>query len=386
MYSISRFQQVMKALPRAWFQQAVQRHQGDRHAKGFTCWDQLVTMVYAQFSGCTSLRELEAGFNQHANQHYHLGTRAVRRSTLSNANARRSPQIFEETLRVLIAQCGRTLRGESKQMLYLLDSTSIALPSRGQQAFGGHASAHGNHGVKLHVLYEANSAAVAHQSITPANVNDIEEAKRLVIEPGAIYVFDKGYCNYNWWHSIERQQARWVSRFRRDARLTFQAERPLEGEAILRDSVVTFTLKRPRGGHVNEHTGQMRRIEVARPGEAPLVLATNDLDSPASRIAELYKKRWDIELFFKWIKQHLSIGRFMGTSANAIRIQLLTALIAYLLVLLLKKSTQSKTTLWMMLAEIRSGLFHRPQTEESYWRKQRAQQAFIHAAQPSLFI
>ena len=124
---------------------------------------------------------------------------------------------------------------------------------------------------------------------------------------------------------------------------------------------------------------------MERPDDAPLVLATNDLSSPAEQIARLYKRRWQIELFFKWVKQHLQIGRFVGHNENAIRIQLLTALIAYMLVLLLKKATQFKGSLWMLLAQLRACLFQRPRTEQSYWRRRRAQQARIAAVQPQLF-
>jgi putative transposase len=124
---------------------------------------------------------------------------------------------------------------------------------------------------------------------------------------------------------------------------------------------------------------------VARPDAAPLVLATNDLTSAPEEIAQLYKQRWQIELFFKWIKQHLQIRRFVGQTENAVRIQLLTALIAYLLVLLLKKATNFPGSLWMLLAQLRSCLFQRPSTELSYWRRRKARQAYLDSVQPPLF-
>lgn len=188
------------------------------------------------------------------------------------------------------------------------------------------------------MLFDVNGAAVAQARITPANVNDITEARKLPIEAGAAYVYDKGYCNYNWWHQIDQKGARWVTRFRRDARLSYLDEQ-IAGGPILRDSIVAFALRTPRGGHRNSYSTPLRRIEVARPGAAPLVLATNDLTSPAEEIAALYKRRWQIELLFKWVKQHLQIRSFVGHNENALRIQLLTALIAYMLVLLLKHSS-----------------------------------------------
>lgn len=364
----------------------MRQYAGDRHAKGFTCWDQLVAMVYAQFSGAASLRQLEAGFNQHVRHHYHLGTGPIRRSTLADANAKRNPQVFAETLRLLIEQAGRAVRKQREELLYLLDATSVALIGPSRQAFGSHPSAHGNHGVKLHLLLQANSQTVAQCSITAAHVNDIQEGKLMRIEPAATYVFDKGYCDYNWWQSIDERGARWVTRFKRDAALKYEHELAIEQPSIiLRDSVVRFAHRRPRGGKVNAYTKPLRRIEVARGDKPPLVLATNDLSSPAEEIAQLYKARWGIELFFKWIKQHLTIKRFLGRSANAIGIHLLTALIAYMLVVLLKQTSQFKASLWMLLAELRAGLFERPRTEQSRWKRQKKHDELVRFVQPGLF-
>jgi putative transposase len=388
MHSISRIQQILKAVPRRTFAQAVADHQGDRHVKKFTCWDQLVAMLYVQLAGADSLRQLEAGFNPQVNHHYHLGTGCVRRTTLSDANKKRSPLIFAQLLQALIAQAGRAARAQREELLYLLDATTVGLPGRCKE-LRGHASAHGNHGIKLHLLLDADNAAVAGASITAANVNDVTEGQKIEIEPGATYVFDKGYCNYNWWHSMEQKKARWVTRWRRDAALKVVSERAVNADQseVLRDSVVAFALPIPRGGHRNSYSGaQLRRIEIARPDDVPLVLATNDLVSAPEEIALLYKRRWQIELFFKWVKQHLQIGRFLGANENAIRIQLLTALIAYMLVLILKKATQFKGSLWMLLAELRACLFQRPRIEQSYWRRRRSRQAFIAAVQPELFL
>ena len=384
MFSISRIQQVLQAVPRAEFDRIVKRHQGDRYSKGFGCWQQLLAMVYVQLSGATSLRQLEAGLNAQAAHHYHLNARCVRRTTVSEANARRSPLIFAELLQALIAQAGRSVRREREELLYLIDATSVELPPRAAHDLRGHASAHGNHGLKLHVLFESHSACVARASITRANVNDVTEGRKLPIEAGATYVFDKGYCHYNWWHEIDQKGARWVTRFKRDAALNCLSERPVE-EGILRDSVVAFALRTPRGGHRNLYSTPLRRIEVARPDAAALVLATNDLTSPAGQIAALYKQRWQIELLFKWVKQHLQIRSFLGRNENAMRIQLLTALIAYMLVLLLKHASGFNGSLWMLLAQLRHCLFQRAQTEQSWWRRKKALLDHIAAVQPGLF-
>lgn len=385
MFSISRIHQLLQAIPHGAFDRIVQRQQGDRWVKRFKCRHQLVAMLYVQLAGARGLRELAQGFNACPGQHYHLGVGPVARSTLADANSKRSPAIFAELLKVLIAQAGRKVRAQREELLYLIDATTVDLPAR-RNELRGHASGYGNHGMKLHLLWRAGTRGVADASITPANVNDVTEAQKLAIEPGATYVFDRGYVHYNWWHGIEQQGARFVSRFRRDAALRFERELPLSEDAphILRDSVVAFALRTPRGGHRNLYSAPLRRIEVAREDAAPLVLATNDLSSPAEQIAELYKRRWQIELFFKWIKQHLQIRHFLGESENAVRIQLLTALIAYMLVLLLKQATAAAPSLWMLLAQLRHSLFQRPHTEESWWRRRRRQLEYIAAVQPSL--
>jgi putative transposase len=386
MYSISRIQQVLKVVPQGAFDKIVQRHDGDRYVKRFRCRDQLVAMLYVQLAGAQSLRELEAGFNRQTRHHYHLGTGPVARSTLSDANERRNPLIYADLLKLLIEQAGRALRRERSELLYLLDATTVPLPPRCSQELREHTSKRGNHGMKLHVQFEAGSGAVQSASITKARVNDVTEGCKLPIETGATYVFDKGYCKYNWWHSIDQKGAVFVTRFRRDARLTIKRERRAsKKEGILRDSIVVFALRTPRGGHRNSYSTPLRRIEVERPDDAPLVLATNDLVSPAQEIALLYKQRWAIELLFKWVKQHLQIRRFVGRNENAMRIQLLTALITYMLVLLLKKATHFEGSPWMLLAELRHSLFQRPRTDESYWKRRRTLRAYIDAVQPSLF-
>jgi putative transposase len=384
-YSISRMQQVFQGLPRGAFQRAVDQHRGDRHCKGFTCWSHLVAMVYAQLAGVGSLRELEAGFNQHRSQHYHLHTRPVRRTTLADANAKRSPEIFADTLRALMQLAGRRIKNERAQMLYLLDSTSIALRGRGTQ--WTRPSATRTPGLKVHVLYSNAQQLPVHQTITPANVNDVDEGRKMPIQSGATYVFDKGYCDYGWWSRIDASGARFVTRLKANAavRLVSSSSVPAtDAGVILSDSTVRFARRSNRGGHRNPYEGFLRRIEVRRDAQNVLVLVTNDLSSSAAEIAQLYKQRWEIELFFKWIKQHLSIKRFLGESNNAIRIQLLTALIAYVLVAILNATAGAKS-LWGTLAEVRTGLFHRPHQDLAWFRRKRQQEGTQTAIQPGLF-
>jgi putative transposase len=386
MHRLSRFAQVMKGLPRESFQSVVDRHGGDRYTKSFRCWHQLLAMVYAQLSGASSLRELEAGFNQHRNHHYHLSAALVHRTTLADANDRRDPKMFEEAATLLMARAGRALgKTQRKELLYLIDSTTIALYGRGSHWAEGSKTR--TRGLKVHVQYESGLQLPVSQTITAANVNDVSEGRKIVPQPQATYVFDKGYCDYAWWEKIAQGGARFVTRLKKNAAFEQVHPQPVPAEAshILSDTVMRFARKSNRGKHRNPCTRLLRRIEVAREDGECLVLVTNDLHVPAMEIAQLYKQRWEIELFFKWIKQHLKIKKFLGQSENAVRIQILTALIAYLLVALHKAAQQLNDSLWNVLVELRTGLFLRIDEEQARWKRHRLRQALSQTLQPGLF-
>jgi|JI8StandDraft_1071087.scaffolds.fasta_scaffold56276_2 IS4 transposase len=382
-------QEILKGLPRGSFNRLVATHHADKHSKGFRCWDQLVAMIYGQLSGVSSLRQLEAGFNSQSNHHYHLGTRPVRRSTLAEANSRRSTVVFEQTARLLMEQASRQLRQEGQELLYLLDSTSITLKGRGFDSWTWGNKTRNTQGIKLHLLYAAHQKIPLLHSFTAANVNDIEEGIKLPIEQKATYVFDKGYCDYNWWAEIDAQEARFVTRFKYNAAVKVEASRPIPEAAsgtILADEIVRFTYRRQGKGRSNRYEKPLRRIMVARPDkDRPLILATNDLDSPALDIARCYKDRWQIELFFKWMKQHLKIKCFLGRSENAVHIQVLCALICYLLLVIYKKTHGFKQSLWMLLVTVRASLFQRPSLEAERQQKRREQRLASSQLQLELF-
>ena len=386
MFSISRFHEVMKGVSRSALERVVARRAAGKHLKGFSNWDHMLAMVYAQLSGASSLRELQAGFNAHITHHHHLGTSQVHRSTLSEANAKRDPGVFEEVARALMAQLGRGLREQHQAMLYLLDSTSLTLKGRGFDEWTSATRTRNTQGVKLHVLYAAHEQVPVQHSITAANVNDVLEGMKLTLTPGATYVFDKGYCSYEWWAQIDAAQALFVTRFKRNAGLRVLGRMSDAHGEVLGDERVEFAHRRARAGKLNAYTQPLRRVIVHRADHAtPLVLATNDMHSSAERIAQLYKERWQIELFFKWIKQHLRLKCFLGRSANAVRIQLLCALIAYLLLALYRARQGLRESLWMVLAQLRATLFQRPATELTAWRRRRQRQTAFAALQPSLF-
>jgi putative transposase len=388
MFRVSRFAEILKLLPRAVFDRAVERCQADRYRKHRSCWQQLVAMIYAQLSAASSLRVLESSFNAQAAHHYHLGSGPIRRSSLAEMNARASLEVFTSVAEALMQQARGVLREEGEQLLRLLDSSSLTLKGYGFESWTAGNRTRNTQGLKLHVLLGLPESAPLAQAITAPTVNDIHYARTLPIEPDAIYVFDKGYCDFSWWWRIQCSQARFVTRFKRNTKLAVLENRriaKLAQSVILKDQIVRFANKHPGAGRTNPYRLPLRRIEVARDNKPPLVLATNDLKSSALRIAQRYRARWQIELFFKWIKQHLRIKRFLGRSERAVRAQILTALIAYLLVALYAKSRKLTQSLWLVLSELRATLFQRMDAELIRHRRWREQQANFYSRQTTLF-
>lgn len=373
MFSISTFHELLKGLPRAKFDGLVKKHNADKYSKKFGHWQHLVAMMYGQLSEVPGLRPLVTGFNSHLSHHYHLGAEAIKRSTLADANTNRSDAVFSDVASWLMGQVSRKLRTDSAELMYLLDSTSLTLKGREFDRWTRDNCTRNTQGMKVHVLLDAETQAPEWYSFSAANVNDVQLARDVPLKRGALYVFDKGYCDYSWWNDINEAGASFVTRFKRNAGLRIVEQREIDADAaelVLSDEVVELKHKRP-GGRKNPYLKALRRIVIARPGKTtPLVLATNDLTSSALEIAQRYKDRWGIELFFKWIKQHLKIKSFLGRSENAVRIQVLTALISYLLVALYKQRHTNTASLWDCLVLVRATLFQRVQTEQSRHRRQ----------------
>jgi IS4 transposase len=388
MFRINRFAELLKQMPRGVFDREVAAQGGNHYRKSFDCWQQLVTMTYAQLSGASSLRVLESGFNAQSAHHYHLGCKAVKRSTLADMNAKGSVPIFAKVADTLMQRVPGALRKEVKPLVRLLDSSSITLKGPGFDSWTKESRTRHTQGMKLHVLLGLNEQAPLSQALTAPNVNDIEHARTLPIEKGVVYVFDRGYCDYRWWWHIEQSKSRFVTRFKCNANLLVLATRSIAQAAkgtILKDQIVKLNNRNPGAGRHNPYTKSLRRIAVARDNAPPMILATNDLKSSALQIAERYRARWQIELFFKWIKQHLKIKRFLGRSESAVRIQILTALIAYLLLALHARANGIKTSLWLLLSELRSTLFQRIDTELHRHRRWRLQKTFFQSRQSELF-
>ncbi|CAN7183665.1 IS4 family transposase [Mesorhizobium sp. LjRoot246] len=318
---------LVEPINRRGFQTVVDSHDGDAYDKSFKSWDHLMVLVYAQLSGADSLRSLEAGWNANCQHHYHLGTDRLRRSTLSDANRRRPVGLFAETFGLLAGQLDRQTRREGTAMLRLIDSTPIPL---GKTC--AWAKSNGRiRGMKMHVVYDPDSDCPRVLDITDANVNDAQIGRTITIEKGATYVFDKGYCHYGWWTAIATAKAFFVTRPKSNMGLKVERQRRIaqtqgDGFTILEDANVSLASK------TNSKLAiPLRRLILKRNDGDTITLLTNDLKRTAVEIAQLYKGRWQIELLFRWIKQHLKIRKFLGNNDNAIRLQLFAAMVAYAL-------------------------------------------------------
>jgi IS4 transposase len=326
-YHDSIFGSLLKPISRRQFAATVERHDGDAYDKSFRSWDHLVTLIFAQLSGVDSLRGLKAAWNANSHHHYHLNVGPLARSTLSDASARRPVAIFAETFEMLSGLADRVLRREGAQMLRLIDATPIPLDELVTWAMWNGRT----HGLKLHVVYDPAADQPRRIAITPATVNDVEVGQETPIEAGASYIFDKAYCSYAWWTRINEAGAFFVTRRKQNARYKLVRRRSLrrrkgDGFTIVDDAEVKLASK----GNT-KLTIPMRRVHVKRDDGARITLITNDLKRSAVEIAALYKMRWQIELLFRWIKQHLKIKKFLGRSQNAVCLQLIAAMIAYLL-------------------------------------------------------
>jgi putative transposase len=325
---------LVEPINRRGFQVVVDSHDGDAYDKSFRSWDHLMVLVYAQLSGCDSLRSLETGWNANSQHHYHLGSDRLRRSTLSDAGRRRPVAVFAETFALLAAQLDRHTRREGTAMLRLIDSTPIPLG----KACGWARSNGRIRGMKMHVVYDPNSDCPRILDITDANVNDAQIGRTITIEKGATYVFDKGYCHYGWWTAIATAKACFVTRPKSNMGLKVLGERRLahtqgDGFTILKDARVSLASKTNCKLAI-----PLRRLTVQRQDGDTITLLTNDLERSAVEIGQLYKGRWQIELLFRWIKQHLKIRKFLGNNDNAIRLQLFAAMIAYALLRIAARS------------------------------------------------
>jgi hypothetical protein len=350
------FHALTKQIPWAAFDRLVDKHKTDFRIRRLSTKQQLLALLYGQLAGAESLREIVHAFDSHAPRLYHLGAAPVTRSTLSDANAKRAPEVFAGLFSRLVAQALPGLRRKIGEAVHLIDATSLPLSSLSGDwaAFSTNAC-----GAKLHVVYDPDADCPLYAAITPANINDITAAKAMPIDPQATYVFDLGYYDYGWWAKLDAAGCRIITRLKTNTRLKITAENKVaEGGPILSDRIGLLP-QRLAYSRQNPFSDPVREICVVIQTGKILRILSNDLDAPAEEIAALYKRRWQIELFFRWIKQALKIRRFLGRGENAVRIQIAVALIAFLI---LRMAQQAKDVMQSPIAFarlVRANIMHR---------------------------
>jgi hypothetical protein len=352
----SMFSQLLKLFPRTEFQALVKRTHAERHARGFTCWGQFVAMLFCQLGRAHSLREICGGLRSSEGKLKHLGITAPNRSTLAYANEHRPWQLYRAVFQALLGRCQSAVPARRKfrfkNKLVSLDSTVIDLCAT---LFDWAHFRRTKGAVKLHCLLDHDGYLPSVVVVTEGKRHDVRVARTLRWDPGTIVVMDRGYVDYAWFGQLTTAGVFFVTRLKDNALYrVVERRRPPERSPVQRDEVIRLTgvAAETKCPH------DLRRVAVYDPEkDETLVFLTNQLAFGATTIAAIYKDRWQIELFFKALKQNLKIKTFVGTSANALKVQVWTALIAMLLLKYLQLRSRFGWSLSNLVALLRMNLF-----------------------------
>jgi hypothetical protein len=354
------FAQLMDFLPVYEFHKCVQRYHGHYKVKHFSCWNQFLCMAFAQLTYRESLRDIEACLRSAQRKLYHMGFRSnVSRNTLAHANQIRDWRIYADFAQILIDQARRLYGNDSfgvelNQTAYALDSTTInlCLSLFPWAKFRAHKAA-----VKLHTLLDLRGSIPSLVIITHGKVHDVNILDQLIFEPGAFYIIDRGYLDFDRLYAIHRASAFFVTRAKSNFRFRRLYSRPVDkSTGVQSDQIVILEGFYSRRAYPDK----LRRIRYFDTDQNKrLAFLTNNLVLPALTIAQLFQCRWQIEIFFKWIKQHLRIKAFYGTTENAVKTQIWIAITVYVLVAIIKKQLKIDLSLYTILQILSVTLFEK---------------------------
>jgi len=348
------FSQLLQLFPRTEFQKAVVATKAERHARGFTCWGQFVAMLFCQLGRAYSLREICGGLASCEGRLAHLGVTAPRRATLAYANAHRPWALYEQVFYQLLARCravAGTKKFRFKNKLLSLDATIIDLCA---ELFPWAAFRRTKGAVKLHFTLDHDGYLPTAMVITPGKRHEVTIARQQRFAPHTILVFDRGYVDFTWFAALEAANVFFVTRLKAGTAYEVVERRPLPTRGgVIADEWIILTSARA----AKTYPHGLRRVEIETPEGDRLVFLTNHLDLGATTVGRIYKDRWQIELFFKALKQYLHVKTFVGTSANALHIQIWTALIALLLVKYLQVTARFGWSFANLIALLRMNLF-----------------------------
>ena len=344
------FAQLIDLLPLHEFRKCVARYRGEHKVLSFSCLDQFLSLAFAQLTGRESLRDIEACLRAMQPKLYHMGFRGrIARNTLAHANEHRDWRIYADLAQVLIRQARplyaqEDFGAELDQTAYAFDSTTIdlCLELFPWARFRRHKGA-----IKLHTLLDLRSSIPTFIHLTPGAVHDVNALDQLLLEPGAFYIFDRGYLDFARLYAFTQSAAFFVTRAKSNTQFQRRYSSPVDKSTGLRsDQTVILT----GVTSATDYPAPLRRIHyVDAEHHNDLVFLTNHFALPAVTIAQLYRARWRVELFFRWIKQHLRIKAFYGTSENAVKTQIWTAISVYVLVAILKKQVGLDLSLYTIL-------------------------------------
>jgi len=354
------FSQVIDFLPKKKFHQCVDRYGGNHRIRSFTCYNQFLCMAFAQLAFRESLRDIECCLRAMREKLYHMGIRGkVSRSTLADANETRDWRIYSDFAQVLIHEARRLYVDDDfgldlKETVYALDSSTIDLCL---SVFPWARFRKTKAAVKLHTLLDLRGDIPTFIWITDGKVHDVNVLDHLIPEPGAVYIMDRAYLDFQRLYQMHQNSAIFVTRSKTNTKLRRLYSRKIDKSSGVRcDQIVVATGYYAR----KDYPEKLRRIKFfdAEKGRS-FVFLTNQFILPAETIADLYRYRWRVEIFFKWIKQHLRIKKFFGTSENAVKTQIWIAVSAYVLVAIMKKRLQIDMTLYTILQILSISLFEK---------------------------
>lgn len=354
------FAQILDLLSRYEFNKCVARYDGNRRVRTFSCWDQFLVMLFAQLTFRESLRDIESCLRAFPRQLYHLGIRGtVSRSTLAEANENRSWRIWADFAMTLIGHArrlhaGEPVAGRLKAAVYVFDTTTIdlCLTLFPWAQFRRHKSA-----VKLHTLLDLRGNIPCFINVSEGSVHEVNVLDELTLEPGAYYIMDRGFIDFARLHRFALNQSFFIVRSKSNLDFRVKESRPVDPSRGLRADQ-TIRLRGPLSR--KNYPSPLRRVSFADPDSGTaLVFLTNNFTLAASTIAKLYKARWQVELFFKWVKQYLRIKTFFGTSSNAVKTQVWIAVSAYVLVSIMKRELALRQPMGEILQVLSLMLFEK---------------------------
>ena len=351
------FAQLLKFVPRHQFEQLAKAHHVGRQLRKTSRWSQFVAMAMGQLSGRHSLRDLVANAQAQTKRWYHLGALAITRSTLARVNKQQPYEMYEALFQTLYGRCQPKAPGHAfrfNNRLYSIDSSLIDLSLK---LFPWGHLARGKAAVKLHVGLDHGGYLPAFATITHSRTSDIQVARTLTLPKGSIVVCDKGYDDYSWYAALTNQGVYFITRQKRDARYRVVERRSVKrSQGLECDQTIELTGLKSR----KQQLPRLRRIVYRDPQTRKrYVFLTNNFKLAASTIAACYKQRWQVELFFKWIKQNLKIKAFLGTSKNAVMTQIWIALCVYLMLAYLKYRSKIDPSMQQMIRLLQLNLFAR---------------------------